>query len=81
LELCCVASVPLAIAGNFPRPIRDIAFHLACAIDAMGTAVPETAVNKDARVTGRKYEIRLTRKIAPVKPEPQSFAVQKPPYR
>lgn len=47
----------------------------------MGTAVPETAVNKDARVTGRKYEIRLTRKIAPVKPEPQSFAVQKPPYR
>lgn len=40
--------------------------------------VPETAVNEDDRLSTGKYEVRLTRKILAVEPEPVAAAVHKP---
>ena len=43
--------------------------------------VPETAVNKDHFPPRDKYQIRLSRKILPVQPEPESHPVHQAAYR
>jgi hypothetical protein len=68
-EFGYIPNVPLAIARDLSRPIADVAFDLPSTVDAMGTPVPETAMNKDACTAAGKYDVRLARKIASVKPE------------
>ena len=68
------------IAGDFVLPIGRVALHLACAIDTMRAAMPETTMNEHACAASRKYKIGFSRQVALVKTEAQAFAVEEPPY-
>jgi hypothetical protein len=67
------------VALNFGVPICGVTLHSSPAVDALGAAVPETAMHEKAYPSAGKDHIGLARKVPAVNPEAQAGAVQKTP--
>jgi len=66
--------VPFHIIGEFPFPELDVAFGGSSG-SAARMPVPETAMDENHASSSRENDIRLTRQISPVKPEPDAESV------
>jgi hypothetical protein len=75
-QLRDVARIAGSISGNLAVPVAGVALHLARAVDAVRTAVPEAPMDEHAGFAACEHQIRLAGKMPPVQPEAEPLPVQ-----
>lgn len=78
LQRLAVAIIAGAIGGDFGDPVRGVGLDLSPAVNAVGAAVPETAVNKDAGPAGGENEVGPPRQSARVEAVTQASGMKIP---
>ena len=77
-QLFCVLGVPPPVPFQLRRPVRRVALWYV-PFTAVLVTVPEAAMHKDYRAPSREHDVRLSRQILPMQPEPEAHPVEYAP--